>query len=55
LQPAVGIYLRSPGDDRFVITALEVLRIENGLIAEIVDYDLPELYAAFGLCEVLST
>ncbi len=53
LQPAVGIYLRSPGDDRFRITALEVLRIENGRIAEIVDFDVPHLYAAFGLAPTL--
>jgi RNA polymerase sigma-70 factor, ECF subfamily len=53
LQPAVGIYLRSPGDDRFRITALEVLRIENGRIVEIIDYDLPHMYAAFGLAATL--
>lgn len=48
----MAIYLRSPGDTRFRLTALEVLRIEGDQIVEIVDYDLPE-YAPFGLAETL--
>jgi RNA polymerase sigma-70 factor, ECF subfamily len=53
LQPAVGIYHRAPGEPMFRLTALEVLRIEGGEITEIVDFDLPDLYPAFGLAPVL--
>jgi RNA polymerase sigma-70 factor (ECF subfamily) len=49
MQPAVGIYLRSPGDTEFRITALEVLRIVGDQIAEIVDFDMPEVFPALGL------
>ncbi len=48
-QPAVAIYLKPPGGADFQLTALELLRLENGRIAEIVDFDLPHLSAAFGL------
>lgn len=48
-QPAVAIYLRPAGEAEFAPVALEVLRIEQGTIAEIVDFDLPHLIPAFGL------
>jgi RNA polymerase sigma-70 factor (ECF subfamily) len=48
-QQAVAIYLRPPGDTAFHPVALEVLRIEEGRIAEIIDFDLPQLVPAFGL------
>ncbi len=48
-QPAVAIYLRPPGAPTFELTALEVLTVRDGLIVEIVDYDLPELASHFGL------
>ncbi len=48
-QPAVAIYLREPAAAAFRPVALEVLRIEGDRIAEIVDFDLPELVPAFGL------
>ncbi|MGH9117541.1 MAG: RNA polymerase subunit sigma-70 [Acidimicrobiales bacterium] len=48
-QPAAALCLRSPGDADFRLIALEVLRIEGDQIAEIVDFDLPELFPAFGL------
>lgn len=47
-QPAVANYLRRPGDPRFAPMALDVLRIEDGLVAEIVTFG-PELFGAFGL------
>ncbi|HUH07059.1 MAG TPA: RNA polymerase subunit sigma-70 [Egibacteraceae bacterium] len=53
LQPAVAIYLRSPGDTEFRLTALEVLRIDGDKIAEIVDFYLPDLFPAFDLPAVL--
>ncbi len=55
LQPAVAIYLRAPGEPLFQIVALEVLRLVDGRIAEIVDYDLPALVPAFGLAPALSS
>jgi RNA polymerase sigma-70 factor, ECF subfamily len=53
LQPAVAIYHRAPGEPGFRLTALEVLRIEGGEITEIVDFDVPHLYPAFGLAPTL--
>ena len=53
LQPAVALYLRSPGDSEFRLITLEVLRIEGGQVKEIVDYGQPELLAAFGLAPTL--
>jgi RNA polymerase sigma-70 factor (ECF subfamily) len=54
LQPAVAIYHRAPGEPVFRLTALEVLRVEDGRVTEIVDFDLPELYPAFGLAPTLA-
>lgn len=48
-QPAVAIYLRAPGEERFCLLALQVLRIEAGAIAEIIDYSTPELLARFAV------
>ena len=48
-QPAVAIYHRPPGEPVFRLTALEVLRIEGDRVAEIVDFDVPDLWSAFGL------
>jgi RNA polymerase sigma-70 factor, ECF subfamily len=53
LQPAVAIYHRAPGEPLFRLTALEVLRIEGGRITEIVDFNVPELYPAFGLATTI--
>jgi RNA polymerase sigma-70 factor, ECF subfamily len=52
-QPAVAIYHRAPGEPVFRLTALEVLRIEGGRVTEIVDFDVPQLDAAFGLAPTL--
>jgi RNA polymerase sigma-70 factor (ECF subfamily) len=48
LQPAVANYLRRPGDSTWRALALDVLRIEDGLITEIVVF-MPENFPAFGL------
>jgi hypothetical protein len=53
LQPAVAIYHRAPGEPVFRLVALEVLRIEGGRITEIVDFNVPHLYGAFGLAPTL--
>jgi RNA polymerase sigma-70 factor, ECF subfamily len=52
-QPAVALYLRRPGSAAFRPLALEVLRVEGGRIVEVVDFDLPGMFAAFGLPESL--
>jgi len=48
-QPAVACYLRRTGDTVFRALALDVLRIENGAIAEIVAFPLEPLLDALGL------
>jgi RNA polymerase sigma-70 factor (ECF subfamily) len=48
LQPAVAAYLRRPGDSAWCALALDVLRIEEGVIAEIVTFS-PDCFASFGL------
>jgi RNA polymerase sigma-70 factor, ECF subfamily len=52
-QPAVALYLRRPGETRFGLVALELLRIEGGRIVEIVDYGDPQLLAALGVPSTL--
>jgi RNA polymerase sigma-70 factor (ECF subfamily) len=47
-QPAVANYLRRPGTSVFRAQVLDVLRVEDGLIAEITSFE-PHLFAAFGL------
>ena len=47
-MPAAASYLRRPGDSQFRAFKLDVLRIENGLIAEITTFGA-SLFPAFGL------
>jgi len=47
-QPAVACYRRRPGEDAFSPMAIDVLRIEEGLIADIVTFG-PEVFPDFGL------
>jgi RNA polymerase sigma-70 factor, ECF subfamily len=47
-QPAVAVYLRRPGDTEYRPLALDVLRFENGLVAEVVVFG-PKVFPAFGL------
>ena len=48
LQPAVACYRCQPGDSTWRALALEVLRIEDGLITEIVVFP-PDTFPLFGL------
>ena len=48
LQPAVAAYVRRPGDSAWRALALDVLRIEDGVIAEIVTFP-PDCFLPFGL------
>jgi RNA polymerase sigma-70 factor, ECF subfamily len=52
LQPAVAAYVCRPGDSTWRAMALDVLRIEDGLITEIVVF-MPEAFPAFGLPMVM--
>ena len=47
-QPAMANYVRGPGDVAFRPMSLDVLRVEDGRIAEIVTFG-PGLFPAFGL------
>jgi RNA polymerase sigma-70 factor, ECF subfamily len=49
LQPAAAYYLRPPGEREYRPLAFDVLRIEDGLVAEITSFVFPELFSAFGL------
>jgi RNA polymerase sigma-70 factor, ECF subfamily len=48
LQPAVACYRCQPGDSTWRALAMDVLRIEDGLVTEIVVF-MPENFSAFGL------
>jgi RNA polymerase sigma-70 factor, ECF subfamily len=49
LQPAFAVYLRTPGERRYRPLAIAVLRVEEGRVVEVVHWDRPELFGAFGL------
>jgi RNA polymerase sigma-70 factor (ECF subfamily) len=49
LQPAVAIYLLSPGETRYRPLALSVPRVQEGRIVEVVDWGRPEFFGPFGL------
>ena len=48
-QPAIAFYVRSPGDSEYRALVIEVLRIEDGRIAEILDFGDERLFSAFAL------
>jgi RNA polymerase sigma-70 factor, ECF subfamily len=48
-QPAVAHYLRAPGESEHTALAFDVVRVEDGRIAEINSFVFPELFPAFGL------
>ena len=47
-QPAVAMYMRRPGDSVYRAFALDVLRIVNGLVAEITAFE-DRVFPAFDL------
>jgi RNA polymerase sigma-70 factor (ECF subfamily) len=51
-QPAAASYLRRPGDSVYRAFKLDVLRVEDGTIAEITTFG-SDLFATFGLDETL--
>jgi RNA polymerase sigma-70 factor, ECF subfamily len=48
-QPAAASYLRADGESAYRPMGIDILRIEDGLVAEITAFLRPELFAAFGL------
>ena len=48
-QPALAVYRRRPGDDRYVQLALDVLGLDGGLVGGVVAFRAPEVLAVFGL------
>jgi len=52
-MPAVACYVRQPGESAFRPLALDVLSIEDGLVAEITTFSLEDRAEAFGLPPVL--
>jgi RNA polymerase sigma-70 factor (ECF subfamily) len=48
-QPAVANYVRKPGDTEFRPLAIDVLRIEDGMVADITAFTGDAMFAAFGL------
>jgi RNA polymerase sigma-70 factor (ECF subfamily) len=54
-QPAVAWYLRQPDDAEYRALAIDVLRIQDGVIAEIITFASPDLFSLFGLPPTLAT
>jgi RNA polymerase sigma-70 factor (ECF subfamily) len=52
-QPAVACYVKRAGDTEYRPLALDVLRIEDGAVAEITAFDLEPLLDALGLPRTL--
>ncbi len=53
-QPAAAHYLCPPGESEYRALALDVLRLEDGRVAEISSFVFPELFPAFGLAPLLA-
>lgn len=46
-QPAVAVYLRSPGSERFRLRAVQVLRVAGERIVAIIDFHAPSVLDSF--------
>jgi RNA polymerase sigma-70 factor (ECF subfamily) len=53
-SPAVANYTRRPGEHLYRAFAVDVLRIEDGMIADVTAFDLTSRLDAFGLPQTLS-
>jgi len=51
-QPAVAVYLRREGDDRYRLLGLNVLEVEKGQVSAITSFGV-QLLGAFGLPRTL--
>ena len=52
-EPAVAHYMRRFGETDFVAFSIAVLRFENGSLVDFTTFAAPELFAAFGLPEIV--
>jgi hypothetical protein len=52
-QPSFGLYAGDPAGDRWHAHAIQVLTVEGGAIAGVINFREPELFAAFSLPAVL--
>ncbi|MFF4539528.1 sigma-70 family RNA polymerase sigma factor [Streptomyces aureus] len=50
-QPALAAYVRAPGDDTHRLHTLQVFTAEDGAVSHTVVFQLPSVFAAFGLPE----
>ena len=48
-QLAAAGYLRRPGETAFTPFVLAVLRLEHGRLTDIAAFEMPSMFAAFGL------
>lgn len=48
-QPAVAVYLRSPGSQRFRLRAVQVLRVVGDRVVAIIDFHAPSVLDSFSL------
>lgn len=53
-MPAIANYIRRPGESHYSAFMLDVLRIENGAIAEVTAFELEGLIDAFAIPTILS-
>jgi RNA polymerase sigma-70 factor (ECF subfamily) len=51
-QPALAAYVRAPGDDKHRLHTLQVFTADRGAVSHTVVFQLPTVFAAFGLPEV---
>jgi hypothetical protein len=52
-MPTAASYLRAPGDTEFRAFKFDVIRVQDGLIAEVTTFNA-DLFPAFGLPPVLA-
>ncbi|MFD5814523.1 sigma-70 family RNA polymerase sigma factor [Streptomyces sp. NPDC127038] len=50
-QPALAAYVRAPGEDRHRLHTLQVFTADHGAVSHTVVFQLPSVFAAFGLPE----
>jgi RNA polymerase sigma-70 factor (ECF subfamily) len=52
-QPVVAFYTRRPGEAEYRAVGIDVLRLEDGRVARIDAFLLPQLFPAFGLAPAM--
>jgi RNA polymerase sigma-70 factor (ECF subfamily) len=54
-QPAAANYVRRPGDSAFHALAVDVLRVEDGLITDVLSFEHTETFPVFDLLGLPAT